>query len=80
MFISHISSMDTFARGLKIAARIRADGHFKKLLDERYRSFDGVDLKSLTFPQLEALALKSADPKPASGQQEAYEMLLNHYV
>jgi xylose isomerase len=80
MFIAHISSMDTFARGLRIAAKIRADGHFKRMVAKRYSGFDGVDLSKMSFAKLEAHALKHGEPKPVSGQQELYEMLLNHYV
>src|SRR6266496_2143378 len=41
LFYAHIGGMDAFARGLKIAAAIRADGEFERLLKERYSSFDG---------------------------------------
>ena len=51
-----------------------------KMLAERYKSFDGVDVKRLTLPQLEAMALAAKDVRPASGQQEAFEMLFNRYV
>jgi len=80
MFTAHISSMDTFARGLKAAAKIRSDGYFKKLVAARYSTFDGVDLSKQTFASLEAKALKDGEPVRHSGQQEQYEMLFNHYV
>jgi len=40
LFHAHIGGMDAFARGLKIAAAIRADGQLDKLLKERYSSWD----------------------------------------
>src|SRR6185295_11485474 len=40
LFYSHIAGMDTFARGLKIAAAIRKDGRLDQFLKERYSSFD----------------------------------------
>ena len=36
LFHAHIGGMDAFARGLKIAAAMRADGQLDKLLKERY--------------------------------------------
>src|SRR3954470_18346972 len=40
LFYAHIGGMDAFAPGLKIAAAIRADGDFDRLVKERYSSFD----------------------------------------
>src|SRR5882724_6629755 len=40
LFYAHIGGMDAFARGLKIAAAIRADGEFDRFVKERYRSYD----------------------------------------
>ena len=40
LFHAHIGGMDAFARGLKIAAAIRADGILDKMLKERYSSWD----------------------------------------
>jgi xylose isomerase len=46
MFIGHVGAMDTFARGLKGAAKLKADGHMDKWLKERYSSFDsGIGAK-----------------------------------
>ncbi len=36
LFHAHIGGMDAFARGLKIAAAIRADGVLDKFVNERY--------------------------------------------
>jgi xylose isomerase len=80
LFIAHISSMDAFAKGLKIAAKINKDGHFKKMLHERYATFDKHDMSKMSLDKLEAHALKHGEPKIPSGKQEVYEMLLNHYV
>jgi xylose isomerase len=40
LFYAHIGGMDAFARGLKIAAAIRADGEIDKLLKQRYANWD----------------------------------------
>lgn len=46
MFIGHIGAMDTFARGLKGASKLKTDGHMDKWLKERYSSFDsGIGAK-----------------------------------
>src|SRR5437764_12938362 len=41
LFHAHIGGMDAFAHGLKIAARIRADGVLKDFVKQRYSSWDG---------------------------------------
>ena len=40
LFYAHIGGMDAFARGLKIAAAIRAEGGLQKFVDDRYSSWD----------------------------------------
>ena len=40
LFYAHIGGMDAFARGLKIAAAIRADGRLAELVKNRYASWD----------------------------------------
>src|SRR4051812_38236001 len=40
LFHAHIGGMDAFARGLKIAAAMRADGVLDKLVADRYCSWD----------------------------------------
>src|SRR5436853_2845274 len=42
LFHAHIGGMDSFARGLKIAAKIRADGVLSKFVKERYSSWDAA--------------------------------------
>jgi len=86
LFYAHIGGMDAFARGLKIAAAIRADGEFDSLLKERYSSFDsgiGAEIESgkADFKALEAYMLKKAEIAPnKSGRQEMLENLLNRYI
>src|SRR5215471_13936118 len=46
LFHAHIGGMDAFARGLKIAAKIRADGVLRDFVKSRYASWDtGVGQK-----------------------------------
>ena len=40
LFYAHIGGMDAFAKGLKIAAAIRADGLLEKMVKDRYNSWD----------------------------------------
>ncbi|HTD87100.1 MAG TPA: xylose isomerase [Candidatus Binatia bacterium] len=86
LFYSHIAGMDTFARGLKIAAAIRKDGRLEQFLKERYSSWDsGIGAKiekgKTDFAELEAYINKKIDPAPnASGRQEMLEALINEFI
>ncbi len=83
---AHVGGMDAFARGLKIAAAIRADGEFERFVKQRYGSFDsgiGADIESGTadFKKLEAYILAKGEAVPnQSGRQEMLEHLLNRYI
>jgi xylose isomerase len=86
LFHAHIGGMDAFARGLKIAAAIRAEGELEAFVKERYSSWDsgvGADIESgnADFKSLEAYMLEKGDITPnQSGRQEMLEHLINRYV
>jgi xylose isomerase len=86
LFHAHIGGMDTFARGLKIAAAIRADGRLEGLLTERYDSWDsgiGADIEAgkASYVSLEKYMLDKGDISPnRSGRQEMLENLINLYI
>ena len=85
LFHAHIAGMDTFARGLKIAAAIRKDGRLAEFVKQRYRSWDsgiGREIESgkADFKKLEAYTLKNGEPKVESGRQELLENLINEFV
>lgn len=85
LFHAHIGGMDAFARGLKIAAAMRADGRIADLVTKRYASFDtGIGAKveagEVGFADLEAYALANGEPSLASGRQEMFENLVNEYI
>jgi xylose isomerase len=86
LFHAHIGGMDAFARGLKIAASIRADGEFERLLKERYSSFDSgigaqIEAGKTDFKALEAYMVGKGEIAPnKSGRQEMLENLLNRYI
>ena len=85
IFIGHINSMDTLARGLLIASNILKDPSYIKLKSNRYSSFDSGDGHSfenggVNLEQLTELAQKIAEPDQISGKQELYEMLINKHI
>jgi len=85
LFIAHISGMDAFARGLLIAADILENSDYKKMVADRYSSFDKGDGKAfedgkLTLEDLRNIAHKTGEPKQISGKQELYEALINMYI
>ena len=82
---AHIGGMDAFARGLKIAAAIRADGRLADFVQERYSSFDSdlgarIEAGTCSFAELEARALTNGEPSLASGRQEMLENLVNEFL
>jgi xylose isomerase len=85
LFYAHIGGMDAFARGLKIAAAIRADGRLAEFVQERYSSFDAdagqkVERGEMTLEELEQIALSNGEPQLASGRQEMLENLINNFI
>jgi xylose isomerase len=86
LFHAHIGGMDAFARGLKIAHAMMADGKLEELLRERYSSWDtglGKEIESgkQTFASLEKIMLEKGDAAPnKSGRQEMIENLINTYL
>jgi xylose isomerase len=85
LFHAHIGGMDTFARGLKIAAAIRADGRIEEFVKARYSSWDGglgqkIESGNATLAELEAHALTKEAGMPASGGQEYLENLVNEFI
>jgi len=86
LFHAHIGGMDAFARGLKIAAAIRADGRLEAFVKNRYRSWDtGIGKKiesgKASFKTLETYMLKKGEAdKNESGRQEFLENLINEFI
>ena len=85
LFVGHIGAMDTFARGLRIAAKIREEGTLPKMLKERYASFDSgfgkkVEDGLVTLEDCEEYIKEHGEPEQRSGQQELYELVLNRFV
>jgi xylose isomerase len=86
LFHAHIGAMDTFARGLKIAAAIRTDGVLDRFVKERYSSWDSgigaaIEAGKANFSMLECAMLEKGEITPnKSGRQEMLENLINMYI
>jgi len=86
LFHGHIVGMDAFARGLRVAAAIRADGRLDDFIAERYRSWNqgiGARIESgkANFQELEKYVLKKGKlAKNTSGRQELLEGIINEYL
>ncbi len=86
LFYAHIGGMDAFARGLKIAARMREDGVIEKILKDRYASWDSglgaeIEAGKHDLASLEKIMLQQGEIKPnQSGRQELIENLINMYL
>ena len=86
LFHAHIGGMDAFAKGLKIAAAIRAEGEIDGMLKQRYSSWDsgiGAEIESgkQSFTSLEKYMLAKGESEPnTSGRQELLENIVNRYV
>jgi len=85
IFIAHIAAMDTFARALIVADKVRTDSDFLKMRKERYASFDSGDGANfedgkLTLEDLRELAIKMGEPEQISGKQELFESIINQYI
>jgi xylose isomerase len=85
MFHAHVCGIDTWARGLRIAAKIIDDGKLADFKKKRYASFDsgiGKDIEKgkADFESLQKYILKKGDAAPlASARQEYLENLFNSY-
>ncbi len=86
LFYAHIGGMDAFARGLKIAAAIRADGRLAELVKNRYASWDtgigaSIEADKENFASLEKYAMSRPDPiQHSSGRQELFENIVNELI
>ena len=84
IFIAHIAGMDAMARALECAAALLEESPYKKMLAERYASFDAGKGKEfeegkLTLEDVYAYGKEVNEPKLTSGKQELYEAILNMY-
>lgn len=85
LFHAHVGAMDTFAYGLRTAAKILEDGVLTDFVTQRYASYDSgigaqIEAGAVGFEELEAYTLENGDPEPTSGRQEYLENLINAYI
>ena len=85
LFISYIAGMDTFAKGLRVAAKLLEDKVFINFINNRYRSYnDGIGKKinsgNITLEELYEYSLKNDKVEVESGKQELLESILNQYI
>jgi xylose isomerase len=85
LFIAHIGAMDVMARSLEAAAAILEESPYKKMVADRYASYDSGKGKEfeegkLSFEDVYAYAKAQGEPKQLSGKQELYEAIVNMYI
>jgi len=85
IFISHVTGMDVFARGLIIADQIMNDSDYLEMRKKRYSSFDsgrGAEFEAgkLTIENLNEIAKSVGEPAQISGKQELLEQMINWYI
>lgn len=85
IFIGHIGGMDTFARGLEVAQRVRVRSGLSQHKKNRYSSFDDGDgarfeQGELGLAALRDLAQEGGEPETRSGKQEWYENVINQHL
>lgn len=85
LFLAHIAGMDTFARGLKAAAKIKETRFLDELKEKRYASYEtgiGSDILSgkADLETLTTYALEHSEIKNESSHIEHIKSKLNDYL
>ncbi|MBR5627469.1 MAG: xylose isomerase, partial [Thermoguttaceae bacterium] len=86
LFYAHIGGIDAFARGLRIAASMRASGELEEMVKARYASWDSGIGKEIedgkhNFKTLFDYMTQKGEITPnVSGHQELYENVINRYL
>jgi xylose isomerase len=85
IFYAHIGGMDAFARALITADRILRDSDYRKMRNDRYRSFDEgegqlFEAGELSLEDLRDYALGRGEPVQRSGHQELFENIINDFI
>lgn len=82
---AYITGMDTYAKGLRVAANLLEDRVFESMQEERYESYThgiGKDIveNKTDFKALSAYALTHDQVSVESGRQERLERILSDYL
>lgn len=85
LFLAHIAGIDSYAWGLKAAAKLIEDRVLDGVVERRYRSFNegiGADIIAgkATLHTLEQYALQNHPIKNESGRQERIKLVLNEVI
>ncbi|MBM7567729.1 xylose isomerase [Paenibacillus sacheonensis] len=85
LFLAHIAGMDTYAWGLKAAAKLIEQNVIDGFVDNRYRSFkEGIGAEIVagraTLASLEQYALQNHVIKNESGRLERIKLQLNEII
>ncbi|WP_026887251.1 xylose isomerase [Clostridium beijerinckii] len=85
LFLAYIAGMDTFAKGLRVAHKLLANGDLEEFIKEKYSSFtQGIGKEivegKVGFKELEAYALNNNPIINKSGRQELLESIVNQYI
>jgi xylose isomerase len=85
IFYGYIAGMDTFAKGLKVAAKLVEDGVLEKFIEKRYETYGSGIGKSIkegktSLAELEKYALDKGVSTLSSGRQEMLETIINDYI
>ena len=85
LFYGHILGIDTYARALKTAAAIRADGGLADFIKQRYADWDSgigaaIENREVGFTELAEHVVRKGEPKLTSGRQEMLENIFNRFL
>jgi xylose isomerase len=86
LFYAHIGSMDAFAKGLRVAAKMIEDGALSKHVSKRYSSWDTdlgkkIEAGHTNFSELEKFIMEKGEAASnQSGRQELLENVFNRYL
>lgn len=85
LFYAYIAGMDTFAKGLRVAAKLIEDKVFENVVAQRYASYTtgiGKEIveNKVGLKELSDYALKLHGIENRSGRQERLETILNNYI
>ncbi len=83
--LAYIAGMDTFAKGLKVAAKLLEDRVLEDNIAKRYSSYNEgigklIKEKKVDFKKLEEYAYNLKEIKNESGHQELLEAIVNQYI
>lgn len=85
ILIAYIAGMDTFAKGLRVAAKLYEDRVLEDFKENRYKSYkSGIGKKivdgTASFEELSDYAMHNDQITNESGRQEMLEALVNQYI